>query len=640
MAANEEDYLDGLLKSLSDKENAESELKDEEEEEIKEQVREAVEKSNETNSQYENIYVDDQAENDEKQAKEEKVEEVLKDVMTVPREMAAPGVDEAFIMDEPEQEKSEPEKQQITPEEVAKLAKEKENAEAVDESVKESEADKALDKLLDETGEEETAGSSLSKDDELVKDMDLSDGEKDRLVNMNLDDLISDINGDAADTDTSGADAVNDLLAQMGMENDDDDSSSTSDKEAGNTEPEAGTGKAAAKVEDSAADINAAQTGGSAANGDVKKQLEDELKSVDKKKKKKGLLSIIKDIFFESLEDETNEVTDEAKASGKEAKAAAKAAKKAAKAEKSKKNNKKEAAAGADTGSNGTGAEAKDKDENEQLIEEVFHGKETLDEDAAPKKGLIAKIKYRIQQFKAKQAKEGEAEEQQEEAERQEKQQKTEAKKAQAKEKKKKAAAEKAAKKEQAKKAKADKPKKEKKPPKPGDIIRFKPKSIVIFVLLIVSVIALIQVFSYAMNYSSRISNAKDYYSNEEYDKAYNSLSGVKLSGSEETIYNQARVIMYVQRQYESYENYEKMNMHTQALNALVKGVDRYQTYRDEAKDLGVEDKMTEAYNLIINAFKNRFKMSETDAIALVELSKRDFTNYYLKIEAYGEAIK
>ena len=34
MAANEEDYLDGLLKSLSDKENAESELKDEEEEEI------------------------------------------------------------------------------------------------------------------------------------------------------------------------------------------------------------------------------------------------------------------------------------------------------------------------------------------------------------------------------------------------------------------------------------------------------------------------------------------------------------------------------------------------------------------------------------------------------------------------------
>lgn len=81
------------------------------------------------------------------------------------------------------------------------------------------------------------------------------------------------------------------------------------------------------------------------------------------------------------------------------------------------------------------------------------------------------------------------------------------------------------------------------------------------------------------------------------------------------------------------------MNMHTEALNALVKGVDRYQTYRSEAKELGVEDKMTEVYNLIIKAFKDKFKMSETEAISLVELSKLDFTSYYYKIEAYGEAI-
>ena len=87
---------------------------------------------------------------------------------------------------------------------------------------------------------------------------------------------------------------------------------------------------------------------------------------------------------------------------------------------------------------------------------------------------------------------------------------------------------------------------------------------------------------------------SKDYYANQEYDKAYNSLDGIKLSGDDETLYKQAKVVMYVQRQYESYENYEKMNMHTEALNALVKGVDRYQTYRSEAKELGVEDKMTE----------------------------------------------
>uniref|UniRef100_UPI004024E7A8 hypothetical protein n=1 Tax=Lachnospira sp. TaxID=2049031 RepID=UPI004024E7A8 len=626
VAENEEDYLDGLLKSMSERENAEKQAKDEEEEEIKEQVREAVEKSNTPNSKFENIYMDDPVENDGKQVSDEHVEKVLKDVMTVPRKMAAPGVDESYIVDdEPDTPKP---VSSVTPEEVAKLAREKEEKEKVDESVKSSNADKALDKLIEETQKDEAAGSNLSKDDELIKDMDLSDGEKDRLVNMNLDDLLNDVNTDAGSTNESGVSAVNDLLAQINQGSDQADDEA-SDNIASDL---AATGA----VEDNKADNSSDIT---SAGDDVKKQLEEELKSVNKKKRKKGILSVIKDIFFESLDDETEDAADTLEKSGRAAKKEAKMAKKAAKADKNDKNK-------------ATDAEqvpaAKGKDENELLIEEVFHGKDTLDDSAAPKKGLFAKIKYRMQQFKAKQAKECEAEEQQEEIERQEKQQQVAAKKAQAAEKKQKAAEKKTAKKEAAKKAKAKKPKKEKKPkkpkvkqpPKPGDIIRFKPKSIIVFVMLIVGIVVLVQMFGYTINYSGNISLAKDYYANQEYDKAYNSLDGIKLSGDDETLYKQAKVVMYVQRQYESYENYEKMNMHTEALNALVKGVDRYQTYRSEAKELGVEDKMTEVYNLIIKAFKDKFKMSETEAISLVELSKLDFTSYYYKIEAYGEAIK
>lgn len=626
MAENEEDYLDGLLKSMSERENAEKQAKDEEEEEIKEQVREAVEKSNTPNSKFENIYMDDPVENDGKQVSDEHVEKVLKDVMTVPRKMAAPGVDESYIVDdEPDTPKP---VSSVTPEEVAKLAREKEEKEKVDESVKSSNADKALDKLIEETQKDEAAGSNLSKDDELIKDMDLSDGEKDRLVNMNLDDLLNDVNTDAGSTNESGVSAVNDLLAQINQGSDQADDEA-SDNIASDL---AATGA----VEDNKADNSSDIT---SAGDDVKKQLEEELKSVNKKKRKKGILSVIKDIFFESLDDETEDAADTLEKSGRAAKKEAKMAKKAAKADKNGKNKA--------TDEEQVPA-AKGKDENELLIEEVFHGKDTLDDSAAPKKGLFAKIKYRMQQFKAKQAKECEAEEQQEEIERQEKQQQVAAKKAQAAEKKQKAAEKKTAKKEAAKKAKAKKPKKEKKPkkpkvkqpPKPGDIIRFKPKSIIVFVMLIVGIVVLVQMFGYTINYSGNISLAKDYYANQEYDKAYNSLDGIKLSGDDETLYKQAKVVMYVQRQYESYENYEKMNMHTEALNALVKGVDRYQTYRSEAKELGVEDKMTEVYNLIIKAFKDKFKMSETEAISLVELSKLDFTSYYYKIEAYGEAIK
>lgn len=617
MAANEEDYLDGLLKSLSDKENEKEELKDQEEEDIKEQVREAVEKSNESSNQYENIYADDPSENDGKQVSDEHVEKVLKDVMTVPRSMAAPGVEESYIVEDEIDNKPEIIKNSVTPEEAARRAEEIEKAGQISEEVKSSKADKEIDKLLDDTVKEETTGSSLSKDDELVKDMELSDSEKDRLVNMNLDDLISDVHSEAS---SEGIDNVNELLAQIGMADEADASEESSANKADNSED----------IKTKADEMPAAKSNVATDNEAAKKQLEQELKTVGKKKKK-SLFSIIKDIFFESLEEPADDTKKDKGAGEKTGKTAD--------------NNEKT------SDNKGKTEDSKEKDENELLIEEVFKGKDTLDEAVAPKKGLIAKIKYRIQQFKAKQAKEAEAEEQQEEAERQIKQQQVEAKKAQNKEKKQKAAAQKTAKKEQAKKAKANKqkqqqkqkkPKKEKvkQPPKPGDIIRFKPKSVIMFVLLIVSIVVFIQVFGYAINYSRKVDVAKNYYANQEYGMAYNSLSGVKLSGNEETLYKQSKVIMYVQRQYESYENYEKMNMHTEALNALVKGVDRYQTYRAEAKQLGVEDKMTEVYKLIINAFKNTYRLSETDAIALVELSKSDFTSYYYKIEGYGEAIK
>ena len=274
--------------------------------------------------------------------------------------------------------------------------------------------------------------------------------------------------------------------------------------------------------------------------------------------------------------------------------------------------------------------DGKEQDENEKLIDEVFHGKANLDQPEAPKKGLIAKIKYRYQQFKIRQEKEGKLEEEQEQIENQQKAEAKEAKKAQAEEKKKQAA----------KKEKKPKKVKVKEPPKPGDILKIKPKSIILFILLIAGIIMLIQVFGYSINYNSKVNAAKDYFINGEYEKVYNSLSCMNLSGNEETIYNQSKVVMYVQRQYESYLNYRKMNMNTEAINALIKGVDRYQTYRAEGKELGVDDKMKESYDKIINALKDTYKISETEAISLADMSNSDFVTYYYKIEAYGEAVK
>jgi hypothetical protein len=288
------------------------------------------------------------------------------------------------------------------------------------------------------------------------------------------------------------------------------------------------------------------------------------------------------------------------------------------------------------------------KDENVQLIKEMYGDKDNLDENIAPKKGLIAKLKYRIAQLKKKNAEEDKLEEEAELADIEEQKKKKEEKQAAAAVKKENAKKEKevkAAEKKKAKDAKAAKkaakPKKEKKPkpePKPGDILKIKPKSIMLFITLVASVIVLISLLNTTVSYTTAISKAKTNLENGDYSKVYESLSGMKLNKSDETLYRQATLITYVTRQYESYQNYMEMDMKTEAINALVKGLARYDTYYNEANSLGVGNQMKEARAQIIQAFNDTFKISESEAVSLVAMSDNNFTQYYRKIEAYGKA--
>ena len=279
----------------------------------------------------------------------------------------------------------------------------------------------------------------------------------------------------------------------------------------------------------------------------------------------------------------------------------------------------------------------------------MFGNKSTLDESQVPKKGFFARLKYRLEQMKAKHIEEEKAEEEAERLEEEEKQKNKELKKAAATEKKeqkkqageaKKAQKANKPKKVKPKKVKPKKVKKPKEPPKPQDILKIKPVSIVMLVLFVAGVSVLISVLSSGFYYNNSVSLAKDYYSNEQYEKAYDKLSGIKLNGSDKTLYEQASTIMYVQKQYDSYENYMKLNMKTEALDSLIKGVNRYNSLRPQAQELGIDNKFTAVYKQIVLALQDTFKISETEAIGLSSMSDTDFTNYYYRIEEYGKAVQ
>ena len=509
------------------------------------------------------------------------------------------------------------------PEEIAREVREKIEAENADneeqEAQKDAKAEEEVNKMLEDTPVEEAAGATITPADD---DSELSDNDMERLMNMNLDDLIDDVK---ADTDSI---SIDDLLNQG-----DELKRAEAQAQAQALEEEL------AEKEKNDSQVNETEAGNEGAVSDIENRQDADNKEADNKEpekkesvqvdeskikpekpKKDSFFKKIKKVFFDSLEDESPKEEAADNGNGENTSSEDKSADKPE----------------ADNG--------EPKDENEQIIEDVFGNKDTLDDSEAPKKGFFARFKYRLAQMKAKRIEEEKAEEEAERLDNEEKQKNKELKKAAAtekKEKKKQAAEQKNAAKP--KKVKQSKPKKEKKPkepPKPGDILKIKPLSLVMLVLFVAGVVVLISVLNSALYYNTNSSQAKTYYNNGEYDKAYSKLNGMKLNSNDKTLYEQASTIMYVKRQYDSYENYMSLNMKTEALDALIKGIDRYNTFRSTAQELGIDDKFKAEYQNIIDALQNTFKISEAQGISLADMSNSDFTNYYLKIKEYGKAVQ
>ena len=293
------------------------------------------------------------------------------------------------------------------------------------------------------------------------------------------------------------------------------------------------------------------------------------------------------------------------------------------------------------------------KDENEKLLQEMYgddiEDGELLEDKNRKGKGSFAKLAENLRARRAKAAEEDRLEEEAIEAEAAEKKRKKEEKKQAAKAKKDAAKNDKADKAKKAKEKKSAKPKKEKKakpkkekkpkaPVDPKDILKIKPLSVVMLLMFVAGFVIMVQLFSGLFDYSNNISRAKEFMQNGNYTSAYDIVHGMSLSKADSNIQNQLDVIMLVERQYESYENYRTLGMNVDALNALIKGLVQYNTYKEQGESLGVIEPMNQYRQAILEKLLSDYKIDEKLANDLVTLFGSDFTKYYRSIETYGGA--
>jgi hypothetical protein len=122
-------------------------------------------------------------------------------------------------------------------------------------------------------------------------------------------------------------------------------------------------------------------------------------------------------------------------------------------------------------------------------------------------------------------------------------------------------------------------------------------------------------IFTYSLN----IGRASTEFNRNRYTEAYNYIYGTKVHSSDQELYEKIITVMYVNKQLNSYYNYMSMNKKPEALDSLLKGLERYEIYIDKAVTLGIKEDMDYVHSKITEELVNQFNITEEEGLSLVK---------------------
>jgi len=136
------------------------------------------------------------------------------------------------------------------------------------------------------------------------------------------------------------------------------------------------------------------------------------------------------------------------------------------------------------------------------------------------------------------------------------------------------------------------------------------------------AVIALAIIFgnnSYA--YAQCVAKAAHFFGMKEYTQAYNQIYGVDVKEKDQELKDQVMTVMFIQKQLNSFDNYFAMEAYPEALDSLLKGLDKYNKYLDQARSLGIESDLNYVRDEIVAQLKSAFNISEGKAKSILAIS-------------------
>lgn len=152
---------------------------------------------------------------------------------------------------------------------------------------------------------------------------------------------------------------------------------------------------------------------------------------------------------------------------------------------------------------------------------------------------------------------------------------------------------------------------------------------VVIFTaLMLAGIIVGTNIFGYRLTKSE----TDRYFKLKKYTDAYKEVAGSKVKDKEPDEYEKIMTVMTVQQSLNTYNNYTAMKYYPDALNALLRGLQKYDENIEKARDLEVDGDLDACKDNILSILKDEFGLSESSAYAILRLNKESYVNKVVSI--------
>ena len=137
----------------------------------------------------------------------------------------------------------------------------------------------------------------------------------------------------------------------------------------------------------------------------------------------------------------------------------------------------------------------------------------------------------------------------------------------------------------------------------------------VFFGIILILILLGTELFSYSL----KIDNASRYFQQGNYTEAYKEINGLDLDDSDHELYDKIITVMFVNKQFNSYNSYYEMGKYPEALDSLLKGLNRYDKYIDYAITIGVQSDLENVKDKIVQELENEFGLYEEEAYQIIK---------------------